>query len=386
MASKGSKSDLIPAELPILQGPGFDWDLAQVDEAQVRGLYARGVEAVLAIVALLRGLQHDNVVLRQRVDALEHQLHQDSHNSSKPPSSDGIRKRKAKPPRQRSGKKPGGQRGHVGTTLRPVEHPDVVIQHAVEHCEHCHRDLSAVPPVETQRRQVFDLPHRPFEVTEHRADIKICPDCHAKTQAAFPPEVAAPVQYGPEIVARIVYMHCYQLLPIQRIGEWFRDEWQIRLSSGPVMRSIRQVADRVEPIMETVRVALQQDPHTIHADETGMRVGGKLWWFHVASNSQLTWLFAHPNRGHKAMEAAGILPNRPPDSNTMHDGLSAYRKYPGMDSLCNAHHGRELEDAKERTHQSWAEELRNLLNEMNDATEAARQAGARPQRAFARAL
>ena len=293
MASKGSKSEVTPAELPILHGPGFDWDLAQVDEAQVQGLYARGVEAVmaiiLAIVVLVRGLQHDNVVLRQRVDELEHQLHQDSHNSSKPPSSDGMRKRKAKPRRQRSGKKPGGQRGHVGTTLRPVDHPDVVIQHAVEQCEHCHRDLSEVPAVETQRRQVFDLPHRPFEVTEHRADIKICPDCHAKTQAAFPPEVSAPVQYGPEIVARIVYMHCYQLLPIKRIGEWFRDEWQIRLSTGPVMRSIRQVADRVEPIMETVRLALQQDRHTIHADETGMRVRGKLWWFHVASNSQLTW-------------------------------------------------------------------------------------------------
>lgn len=77
------------------------------------------------------------------------------------------------------------------------------------------------------------------------------------------------------------------------------------------------------------------------------------------------------------MDAAGILPNRPPDSNTMHDALSAYRKQPGTDSLCNAHHGRELEDAKERTHQPWAEELRNLLYEMNDAAEAARQAGAK---------
>ena len=77
------------------------------------------------------------------------------------------------------------------------------------------------------------------------------------------------------------------------------------------------------------------------------------------------------------MDAAGILPNRPPDSNTMHDGLSAYRKQPGTASLCNAHHGRELEDAKERTHQPWAEELRNLLYEMNDAAEAARQAGAK---------
>ena len=59
MAPKGSKSEVISAELPILQGPGFDWDLAQVDEAQVQGLYTRGVEAVLAITlaiaALVRG-------------------------------------------------------------------------------------------------------------------------------------------------------------------------------------------------------------------------------------------------------------------------------------------------------------------------------------------
>ncbi|MCL4520928.1 MAG: hypothetical protein M1415_04995 [Firmicutes bacterium] len=103
---------------------------------------------------------------------------------------------------------------------------------------------------------MFDLPHRPLEVSEHRADTKICPDCHAKTQAAFPPEVSPPVQYGPEIVARIVYLQGYPRLPIQRIGAWVREEWQIRLRSGPVMRSIRQVADRGEPIMETVRLAL----------------------------------------------------------------------------------------------------------------------------------
>jgi transposase len=158
-----------------------------------------------------------------------------------------------------------------------VDHPDVVIQHAVEQCEHCQRDLREVPAVERSRRPGFDRPHRPFEVTLHRADAKICRDGHAKTQAAFPPEVSAPVQYGPEIVARIVYLQGYLRLPILRIGAWFREEWQIRLRSGPVMRSIRQVADRGEPIMETVRLALQQDLHTIHADETGMRVRGQ-WW------------------------------------------------------------------------------------------------------------
>lgn len=367
-------------DMPVIHGPGFDWDLAFVDVPQVVQLYSRGLDAVvaiiLAIVAVVRGLHQDNTRLRQRVAELEHQLHRDSHNSSKPPSSDGIRHRKPKPRRKRSGRKPGAQPGHAGTTLALVDTPDRVIEHRVTQCEHCARDLQAVAPLEVQRRQVVDIPDRPVEVTEHRGEVKRCPDCHRTTHAVFPSGVAAPVQYGPGITARIVYMHCYQLIPVKRISEWFRDEWQLPLSTGPIMRSLREAADRVEPIMETVRLALQRSRHSIHADETGMRVQGTLWWFHVASNDRLTWLFAHRHRGHQAMDAADILPHRPDESNTVHDGLPAYRKYPGTDSLCNAHHCRELEDAKERTQQAWPEALQAVLYEMKDAAEAARQAGA----------
>ena len=95
------------------------------------------------------------------------------------------------------------------------------------------------------------------------------------------------------------------------------------------MRALREVADQVAPIMERVRVALQNDPHTVCCDETGMRVTGKLWWFHVVSTPRLTWLFAHAHRGHEAMDAAGILPHRPAGSNTMHDGLRPISNTPG---------------------------------------------------------
>ena len=197
-------------------------------------------------------------------------------------------------------------------------------------------------------------------MTEHQAEVKICPGTHRNT-AAFPSEVNAPVQYGPGLVARIVYMHGYQLIPVQRIGEWIRDEWDLPLSTGPVMRSLRDVADRLAPVMERVRIAIQQDPNTVCCDETGMRILGGQWWFHVAATERLTWLFAHQHRGHEAMDAAGILPHRAADSNTMHDGLKAYQKYPGRACLCNAHHERELADAAERTHQEWAQQLGDLL-------------------------
>ncbi len=74
------------------------------------------------------------------------------------------------------------------------------------------------------------------------------------------------------------------------------------------------------------------------------------------------------------MDAAGILPHRPADSNTMHDGLKAYQKCPGNPCLCNAHHERELEDAAERTQQKWAPQLGDLLYEMKEVADAARAA------------
>ncbi len=244
----------------------------------------------------------------------------------------------------------------MGVTLKPVADPDPIIRHPVERCEKCERDLREVAAKECQRRQVFDLPHRPWDVTKHQAGVKVC-GCGHRNVAAFPRGVNAPVQYGPHVIARIAYMRCYQRIPFQRIGDGFRDEWNLALSSGPVMRALYEVADQVAPIMERVRVALQNDPHTVCCDETGMRVTGKLWWFHVVSTPRLTWLFAHAHRGHEAMDAAGILPHRPAGSNSMHDGLKTYQQYPENAFLCNAHHERELEDAAERTHQAWATQI-----------------------------
>ena len=357
----------------------FDLDLQHVEREQLYAIYLQGFDAIVtliaAVVAIVQHLLHDNHALREQVADLEQRLHYDSHNSSKPPSSDGYGKR-PKPPGERSGRSSGGQRGHVGATLAPVAEPDAIVSHRVTECNACGCDLSAEPAAKVHRRQVRDLVPQPFLTTEHQAEVKICPQCRHQNTAAFPEGVTAPVQYGPEILALITYLHCYQLIPIERIREWFADVWHIQLSTGPVMRSLNQIADRLTPVMETVRLALQKAPHTVCADETGMRVQAALQWFHVVSTSRLTFLFPHKHRGHAAMDALDVLPHRPADSNTMHDGLAAYQKYPGKACLCNAHHERELKDAAERTQQEWAPQLGALLYEMKDAADAARAAGA----------
>src|SRR6266702_7075726 len=133
--------------------------------------------------------------LQERVKALEGQQAKDSHNSSLPPSSDRF----VRPPkslRQKSGKKPGGQKGHQGHHLQQVETPDEVLIHPVNCCEHCQHDLRTHKASIAERRQVIDLPAKRLWITEHRVEEKQCPVCYHLTRAPFPATVSAPVQYG----------------------------------------------------------------------------------------------------------------------------------------------------------------------------------------------
>ena len=91
-------------------------------------------EELIALVAALRA----------QVAELERRLGLNSSNSGKPPSSDGLKKpARVKSLRERSGKKPGGQKGHKGETLRQVTDPDDVVNHYPSACSMC--DAGVVP-------------------------------------------------------------------------------------------------------------------------------------------------------------------------------------------------------------------------------------------------
>src|SRR4051794_2445344 len=114
---------------------------------------------------------------------LERRLAASSRNSSKPPSSDGLDKPAPKSLRGRSGRKPGGQPGREGRTLRQVSTPDEVVVHEPGGCAGCGGTLPADgPPAGIIRRQVFDIPTITVRVVEHRLISRRC-SCGAVTQA-----------------------------------------------------------------------------------------------------------------------------------------------------------------------------------------------------------
>src|SRR5438445_3466172 len=187
-------------------------DLARASRKDLLALIA-GLQAP---VAELRG---QNARLEARVQALEARLATDSHNSSRPPASDGPGVRPhPKSLRAPSGRQPGGQPGHVGATLRQVDEPDAILVHAPATCRACGRSLAGVPSLRRERRQVVDLPPVQARVVEHQGETRRCPGCGAETSGQFPRGVEAPAQYGPGVASLAVYLNTAQLLPMERTG------------------------------------------------------------------------------------------------------------------------------------------------------------------------
>jgi transposase len=314
-----------------------------------------------------------NAVLLARVQELEARLAKDSHNSNKPPSSDGLARR-TKSLRRKSGKQPGGQLGHRGTTLRLVAEPDVVVEHRPAVCTGCHAPLdTAAPVVLRERRQVRDLPPLRVQVTEHQALHVQCPACQAVSGGSFPSAASSRAQYGPRLRAFAVYLVEQQLVPYARAQELLRDLFGVALSGGTLVAWVRAAAATLEPVEAQIKAALGRVP-VLHSDETGVRQSGHLAWAHVASTARLTHYAIHPKRGRDATDAIGILPAY--SGVSVHDGWKPYQTQTHCrHALCNIHHLRELTFLEEQYHQGWATALKRLLREMKAATEQARRQG-----------
>ncbi len=207
-------------------------------------------------------LQEEQLVLQQQliapvqqqVEALSAQgqlvqerLAKDSHNSHLPPSSDRF-KRQPKSLRQPSGKKPGGQSGHLGSTLHLSETPDQIIRHPVEICSSCQHPLHSVESLQVERRQVIDVPPKRVVVIEHQAERKCCLVCQQVTMAPFPQDVPAPVQYGPAFAALAVYLVEQQLLPYERACEVLFDVFGHTMTEGTLHSMVLRCAEQLEAV------------------------------------------------------------------------------------------------------------------------------------------
>ena len=292
------------------------------------------------LAALVVALQARIIEQDAEIAELRRQLAAASGNSSKPPSADGLDKPAPKSLRGRSGRKPGGQPGREGRTLRQAAVPNEVVVHEPGACAGCGGPLAAHDrPAGVTRRQVFDIPKITVRVVEHRLIARRC-GCGVVTRAADPAGVTVPVQYGPHAAAIAVYLCLGQHLPVERTAGLLADLFGTPMSAGTVAAWTTRAAAGLEPFTAAARRALTE-AELVHADETGLRVAGRLHWLHVACSALFTVLFCHRKRGKEAIDAAGVLPGF--TGTLVHDAFAPYARYrAARHVLCNAHLLREL--------------------------------------------
>lgn len=319
------------------------------------------------IADLVLALWDQVAELRERVSRLE----RDSRNSNKPPSSDrggfGPPPPKPKSLRERTDRRPGGQPGHAGDTLRQSDTPDRIEEHrlsAGDRCPQCGTTLGvSAGPLSKEScecRQVFELPAIRLEIIEHRAESTRCAQCGRAVTAAFPAGVLAPVQYGERLQAAALYLGARQLIPYQRLSEVFADLFGAPLSVGTLANFVKRGGAKATETMVPVRETLIR-AKVAHADETGCRLHGKLHWLHVFSTEKLTSYHIDAKRGGEGMDRLGLLSGF--GGALIHDFLASYYRFGGEHFLCAAHLLRELIYLAEQLDQPWATDMIALLVE-----------------------
>jgi transposase len=300
---------------------------------ELAALVAEQARVIAELRARVAALEAENAELKRR-------LGMDSTNSSKPPSSDSpFAKPAPKSLRRTSGRKPGGQPGHPGSTLALVADPNERKRHEPGRCMGCGADLVDAPEVGMERRQVFDLPPMTVRVTEHQLIARRC-GCGTTTCGIAPKGVSAPVQYGPRITAIVLYLYVGQFLSKKRTAKALAELFGTPLSDATVAAMAARAADGLDGFLTEVgdRIAAAE---VAGFDETGLRVAGKLHWVHCARTGKYTLITCHPKRGTKGIDAAGVLGRF--GGVAVHDAWAPYDTYADAEhQLCCAHAQREL--------------------------------------------
>ncbi|MBB4689544.1 IS66 family transposase [Amycolatopsis jiangsuensis] len=343
--------------MPGSEGVSLERLLARLEEleSRVAVLEVRNVE-----------LERENAELRGENTELKRRLAQNSRNSSKPPSADGLEQ--SPPPRslrRKTGRKPGKQPGAQGFSLALVEDPDEIIDHTPGCCRGCGTGLGTAVAVGVVRRQVTDIAPAVATVTEHRLHKRRC-GCGQVTTAEAPAGIAAPASYGPNLRTWVVYALVFQHIPVARVVELVTDLSGARPSTGWVCQVLRDTAAALVQVEKLIRTLLTA-AHILHVDETGAKVTGARWWLHVAATETLTSYHLGRSRGRAAIDEFGVLDGFA--GTLVHDAWASYNGYAGCEhALCGAHIARELVAASE-THpgQRWPAQALDALFGLNAA-------------------
>lgn len=285
-----------------------------------------------------------------------------SGNSHKSPSTDISPPKRNQSLREKSDKKPGGQPGHEGHTLKMKEDPDEVIEHKPGICGKCGHDITNLPEYFIDKRQVVDIPPIQPLWQEHQIYGRVCSCGHA-TEHQFPTGVNAPVQYGGNIEAMVAYFHARQYLPVGRMAELFEHVLGLPIAESSIVNMITRFAEKAKPAYEEIKNKVMHSG-CVGSDETGCKVNGKKNWFWTWQNLLVTFIVYAKSRGSITIEET--FPQGLPDTILVSDRLAAQLGSSAKDhQVCLVHLLRDLNYIEQLYGNTWATNFKTLIKEAN---------------------
>lgn len=312
----------------------------------------------LALCELVEKQQNEIALLKAEISLLKNP--KNSKNSSIPPSKDENRVLPNQSLRVKSGKKVGGQIGHIGVTLEMSETPDKTIILKADFCTVCGNNLSKSPSILLEKRQVIDIPPVIPFITEYQKNSIKCSCGHCNI-TDFPSYITAPIQYGPNVKSLVVYQNIRQFMSFNRIREYFTTVYNINFSEGTIQNILKSMAQSAMPVYNNIKERFE-NAKTGGGDETSVRINGKKGWFWILQNKFLTYLICTDNRAYKTLEA--LFPKGLPNIILNHDAYSAWFQLPvKLHQLCLAHLQRDLNFFLQTEPCEWVLRIKDLFYE-----------------------
>jgi len=318
--------------------------------------------------AIIAQLEQKNLELTER-------LNKNSRNSSKAPSSDGLKKPTVTSLREPSGKKAGAQKGHKGSGLKLNKIVSETIQHKPCRCENCPHATTCKACAVSAARYTLDA-NVEIQVVKHQVLAFDCPCLNGqRISGEFPTNVTSRLQYGDNLKALVIALNTSGMMGINRIHELLNSVFDVPIAVGTIAGMVSSFSGILSSAYTAIRNAVMKTP-VVHFDETGLRAEGKGFWLHNASTDRLTCYSVQEKRGGEGMDAMGILPSF--GGVAVHDCWAPYFRYSSAShALCCAHLLRELKGVIENhpDQKGWAQGMIALLLKMKKAKEEGKAAG-----------
>jgi regulator of replication initiation timing len=323
----------------------------------LRKEYSKKIEA---LETENRQLSKENQALRAENQKLKDIINKNSGNSGKPPSSDGFIK--IHNSREKTGRKPGGQPGHKGTSHKLLSNPTHIEDIKAKKCECCAK-VNYFGKYTAKQFVDIEFSTAILDYREHKG---VCGRC--RRLVGNPAPVNDIITYGNNLKSFSALLSLEGMVSIGRTKQILGEltDGLLNLSGGTIAKWLKDLSLRVAPAVGAIQEKLLTSP-VLHKDETGIRVNDSLHWFHVLGNDKYTLYTAHKKRGNDADQAMGILPAY--SGVLVHDHLKGLYDFQCTHAECNAHILRYLKAAVENKKRRWAENMIKLLLEAKAAAE-----------------